>query len=132
MTPTVLDAYALMAYVRDEPGADKVAALFQEADEAGVALLMTSINVGEVLYSLHREDGKPKREAVEAVLPSLPIRILPVDLALVSEAATFKATRKMSYPDCVAAALAKRRDARVVTGDPEFHAVEKDIHVRWL
>lgn len=32
----------------------------------------------------------------------------------------------------VAAALAKVRKAELVTGDPEFKAVEKEININWL
>jgi hypothetical protein len=39
----------------------------------------------------------------------------------------------MSYADCFAAALAKIKNAELVTGDPEFKAVEHELKkVRWL
>ena len=38
----------------------------------------------------------------------------------------------MAYADCFAAALAKLRGLEVVTGDPEFKAVEKEVKVAWL
>ena len=38
----------------------------------------------------------------------------------------------MSYADCFAAALAKIRNAELVTGDEEFKQVEKEIGVMWL
>jgi hypothetical protein len=45
----------------------------------------------------------------------------------------FKATKKMSYADCFAAALAKIRNAELVTGDPEFKVVESELKkIRWL
>ena len=36
------------------------------------------------------------------------------------------------YADCFAAALAKLRNAELITGDPEFKEVEKEIKVSWL
>jgi predicted nucleic acid-binding protein len=64
------------------------------------------------------------------------IEIVPVDardLELVRQAAIFKATRKMSYADCFAAALAKIRNAELVTGDREFKVVEGELkRIRWL
>jgi uncharacterized protein len=55
------------------------------------------------------------------------------DLELVRQAAVFKATRKMSYADCFAAALAKTRNAELVTGDSEFKVVENELKkIRWL
>ena len=40
--------------------------------------------------------------------------------------------KKMSYADCFAAALAKLRSAELITGDPEFKAVEGEIKIGWL
>jgi predicted nucleic acid-binding protein len=38
----------------------------------------------------------------------------------------------MSYADAFAAALAHTRGVELVTGDPEFLAVEGEIKIRWL
>jgi predicted nucleic acid-binding protein len=39
----------------------------------------------------------------------------------------------MSYADCFAAALAKTRNAELVTGDSEFKVVERELKkIRWL
>lgn len=46
--------------------------------------------------------------------------------------ANFKARFKMSLADAFAAALAKEKQAELVTGDPEFKALEKEIKVAWL
>ena len=55
------------------------------------------------------------------------------DLELVRQAAVFKATKKMSYADCFAAALAKLTNAELVTGDREFKVVESELKkIRWL
>jgi predicted nucleic acid-binding protein len=51
----------------------------------------------------------------------------------VRQAALFKATKKMSYADCFAAALAKIENAELVTGDSEFKVVESELKkIRWL
>jgi predicted nucleic acid-binding protein len=54
------------------------------------------------------------------------------DLALTRQAAIYKAMHRMSYADCFAAALSKQKNAELLTGDPEFKAVEKDIRIHWL
>ena len=54
------------------------------------------------------------------------------DLQLVQQAAIYKASHKMSYADCFAAALAKLHKAELVTGDTEFEAVEEEIKILWL
>lgn len=38
----------------------------------------------------------------------------------------------LSLADAFAAALAKKLKANLVTGDPEFKAVEKEIKIDWL
>lgn len=38
----------------------------------------------------------------------------------------------MSLADAFAGALAKERKAELVTGDPEFKPLEKEIRIRWL
>jgi predicted nucleic acid-binding protein len=50
----------------------------------------------------------------------------------VLEAARLKAKYAISYADAFAAATAKRIDGRVVTGDPEFKAIESEVAVHWL
>jgi ribonuclease VapC len=47
-------------------------------------------------------------------------------------AADFKSRFNLSLADAFAAALAKQYKAELVTGDPEFNAVEKEVKIRWL
>jgi ribonuclease VapC len=68
-------------------------------------------------------------------IAGLTIEIVGVDnknLELVRQAATYKATKRLSYADAFAAALAKITNAELVTGDPEFKQVEGDIKIDWL
>jgi predicted nucleic acid-binding protein len=53
-------------------------------------------------------------------------------MELVRQAAIYKATKKLSYADAFAAALAKIRNAELVTGDQEFKDVESEIKIGWL
>jgi predicted nucleic acid-binding protein len=132
MAKAVLDAHALLAYLERENGFAVVRDLLAQALKGDAALSMTTVNVGEVLYIIRREQGVEKADEIEAIIHTLPVSIIDVDLNLAREAARFKATRKMSYADCFAAALASIERASVVTGDPEFRAVEEEIDVVWL
>lgn len=93
---------------------------------------MTSVNFGEVIYIVLRECGDKKAVEVEHIINDLPIKIITVDYNLAKQAAHFKATKKMSYADCFAAALAKMTKGELITGDPEFREVEKEIKIKWL
>jgi predicted nucleic acid-binding protein len=81
---------------------------------------------------------KVSQEAAEQKakeIAGLTIEIVGVDdknLDLVRQAAIYKATRKLSYADAFAAALAKIRNAELVTGDGEFEEVESEIKIGWL
>jgi predicted nucleic acid-binding protein len=68
-------------------------------------------------------------------MAGLTIELVGVDdknLDLVRQAAIYKATRKLSYADAFAAALAKISHAELVTGDSEFRQVEDEIKIGWL
>lgn len=136
MATMVLDAHALMVLFNDEPGAEEVEKIVLKAESGNPRLLMSVINWGEIYYSILRGASKEMADSKSHEIAGMRIELVPVDardLELVRQAAVFKATRKMSYADCFAAALAKIRDAELVTGDRDFKAVENDLkRIRWL
>jgi predicted nucleic acid-binding protein len=136
MATMVLDAHALMVLFNDEPGADEVEKILIKAEGGTPRLLMSVVNWGEIYYSILRGASQEIADAKAHEIAGMRIELVPVeadDLQLVREAARFKATRKMSYADCFAAALAKINNAELVTGDREFKQAEGDLRkIRWL
>jgi ribonuclease VapC len=134
MATKVLDSWALMAFLQDEPAAAEVEKLLLKAAEDKHKLLLCVVNWGEIYYSIARTEGHTVAEQKVADLATLAIELVPLsdDLKLVREAAKLKASKKMAYADCFAAALAKLRNVEVVTGDPEFKEVDGDVKVAWL
>ncbi|HOC00826.1 MAG TPA: PIN domain-containing protein [Verrucomicrobiota bacterium] len=128
----VLDSFALLAFLRGEAGDDKVAALLEKAGARDAPLRMTEVNYAEVKYIVLRKDGAAPWADVARELPTLPIEFHPADRELADVAADFKCRFSLSLADAFAAALAKKHKAELVTGDPEFKAVEKEIKVNWL
>jgi predicted nucleic acid-binding protein len=128
----VLDTYSLIAYFEGEVGKDKMIEIFRAARDSGRHLLLSVVNWGEVFYITLREAGREHADHVAHLISTLPIQIISADLDLTKQAAEFKASRKMSYADCFAAALAKSRKAELVTGDKEFRQVEEDVRILWL
>ncbi|MCX7010082.1 MAG: type II toxin-antitoxin system VapC family toxin, partial [Kiritimatiellaeota bacterium] len=128
MATKVLDSWALIAFFEDEPAADDVEKLLQQAAAEKHKLLLSVVSWGEVYYNTMREVSRAAAEQKAQEIASLPIEIIGVsdDLTLAKQAAIFKALHKLSYADCFAAALAKQRNAELITGDPEFEAVEKE------
>ncbi len=132
MAGHVLDSYALLAFLRDEEGGDKVKALLEKASKKDQPLHMTEVNYAEVQYITRRKDGDAAWHRVTRALETLPIQYHPADRALADLAAGFKAKHKMSLADAFAAALAKLKNADLVTGDDEFRALEKEIKVIFI
>src|SRR5207249_10779171 len=134
MATKVLDSWALIAFFEDEPAAEEVEKLLHQAADEKHKLLLSVMNWGEVYYNTMREVSQEAAEQKAQEIASLPLEIVGVDnnLALARQAAIFKATRKMAYADCFAAALAKEKKAELVTGDPEFKEVEGAIKIAWI
>ena len=128
----VLDSYALIAFLRDEPGADDMGDLFRSARDSQQPLLLCAVNWGEVFYITLRTSGPDRAEQLAHLISTLPIEVVPADLDLARQAAEFKARKKMSYADCFAAALAKLRKAELVTGDKEFRQVAGEVKIMWI
>lgn len=134
MATKVLDSWALIAFLEDEPAAEQVEKLLSQAVEEKHKLLLSVVNWGEIYYNTMREVSQEEAEQAVRTIAALPIEIVGVgdDLALARQAAIFKAKHKMSYADCFAAALAKVKNCELVTGDPEFKALEREIKINWL
>jgi predicted nucleic acid-binding protein len=132
MPAKVLDSFALIAYFRDEPGAETMENLLVSAGKKDNPLLMTDVNYAEVKYYILKKDGAEAWGKAAKVLEGLPIDFHSTTRALADEAADFKARHKLSLADAFAAALAKERRAELVTGDLEFKPLEKEIKVQWL
>ena len=120
MPAKVLDSFALIAYFRDEPGAETMENLLVTAGKKDSPLHMTDVNYAEVKYSIMKKDGAGAWEEAAKILQSLPIDFHSTNRALADTAADFKARHKISLADAFAAALAKEKKAELITGDPEF------------
>ena len=132
MATAVLDAHALLAFFRGEDAGVPVKDLLHKAATADRPLHMTEVNYAEVKYMLLKKDGIEAWEQAEDVLKSLLLEFHAATRALADVAADFKARFKMSLADSFAAALAKEKKAELITGDPEFKALGKDITIHWL
>ena len=132
-SPTyVLDSFALLALFREEPGADAVDNLLRRAQQGEVRLAMTAVNMGEVVYRTIRERGNDAADEALARMTEFTLEIVDIDRVLAIMAARLKGLYRMSYADCLAAALSQQLDAPVVTGDADFKQVEDLVAIEWL
>ncbi len=131
-TAYVLDSFALLAFFQDEPGAQAVEDLLLRAEEGRVDLSITTANLGEVIYRTIRKYGSDRADDALTRIDAFAISITDIDRDLALDAARLKGVYRVSYADCLAAALGRQLGAPVVTGDPDFRRLEGEVEVEWL
>jgi PIN domain nuclease of toxin-antitoxin system len=131
---TVLDAYAVIAYLRGEPSADEVAELLHSPT------ILTSVNAAEVLDQMVRVYGcdPDAMEADLALLSHAGMTVQAVTRELGMEAGRIRARHyhrdraAVSLADCVAASAALAAHQPLATADPALAAVLRgeggDVH----
>ena len=128
----VLDSYALLAYFADERGRGPVEKLLTDASNNDALIKITVINLGEVIYIVEKKRGLQDAQLTLSRIKELPIKLIDIDEELALAAAHIKAEHSIAYADCFAAALSDLQKAVLLTGDPEFKKLEKDIEIFWL
>ena len=130
----ILDACALIAFFKKEPGFEAMMRFFDRAGDEEITLSMHKLNLLEVYYGFYRDDGKDSAEAVLGDTLSLPINIVD-DLGdpLFREAGRLKATYDISFADSFALALASLVREPLITADHhEFNAIEHKDAIRFI
>ena len=128
----VLDSFALLALLRDEPGGETVAQMLERAGERDQPVHMTEVHYAEVQYLVRRTNGEKAWAGIAGKLKAVPIEFHPADRRLSNLAAEIKIRHKISLTDAFAAALAKVRKAELVTANAGFKSLEKEIKIHWL
>ena len=127
---SLLDSYAILALLNDEPGAQVVADLLRAGARDDNRVLM--INVGEVYYIVAKHRSLSEAARVLRYLETLPLEIVSNGYTEVIDAARVKVRFPLSYAAAFAVATATRLGVCVVTGDAEFAAVEDMVDIVWL
>lgn len=122
---TLLDAYALIAFLVGGPAAPMVRGLLREGDTA-----VTTANLAETLDVSQRIHGLEIARAMDLLDPLLqgPLATIPLDAELARSAAEMRArhyhrsSRPISLADAVLLASAGPGD-RIATADPDVLAI---------
>ena len=131
----VLDSFALIGYLENEPFSSRVEKILRQAREGKRLIYLHAIHLGEVYYITLREQGQDLADLAYARIREFPLTYIEtIDEDLLRTAAKLKATYPISYADAFAAAIAIIKNAFLLTGDPEFQPlVEKEnIFIEWL
>jgi len=128
----VLDSFALLAHLQAEPGGSRVQAVLGRASKEQTEVFLSVINYGECIYITEREHGLTAAHSLIAIVDQMPLTIVEADRKLTFAAAHLKAHYAIAYADAFALALAQEQQATLLTGDPEFQAVQHLAEIEWL
>jgi uncharacterized protein with PIN domain len=116
----LLDAFALIALLRDEPAADEVETILRRGEAA-----MSAVNLAEALDVLQRVDGvdRARLDALTGPLIRESLALLAVEEQTARDGADIRARRyhrtraPLSLADCLLLAAARGAQAVVATAD---------------
>lgn len=117
--PYLLDTSALLTFIEDEPGSDRVEEVLKDA----VILLPWPVLM-ETYYITLQEKGRAEADRRYALIRQLRAEILwAMDEPILLTAARLKAEHHVSLADAIVAAFAVRNNAVLIHKDPEFEAL---------
>lgn len=123
MSGAVLDASAVLAFLKDEPGAASVAQILENAK-------ISSVNLAEV-YSFYNYVGAAPSH-VEVMVGSLGLNVIEADVEqarLVGELRKMTASAGLSLADRFCLALALEEKAPAYTADRQWLAIAEAVGV---
>ena len=115
----LLDTSAVLTFLEDEDGAERVEALLRQEE-----ILLPYLVLLETYYITLQEQPEDVADKRYALLKQLPASILwEVDEPTLLTAGRFKAYHLLSLADAIIAAFAQRQGAILVHKDPELEAL---------
>lgn len=117
--PWLLDTSALLSFIEDETGADRV----EQALKQPTTLVPWPVLL-ETHYISLQEEGQAEADRRIALIKQLKVGILwGMDESTLLTASKLKAEHRVSLADAIIAAFAIRRGAVLMHKDPEFDAL---------
>jgi ribonuclease VapC len=126
MASAVLDSSAILAVLNDEPGADIVMAIMDDA-------LISTVNYAEVVAKLV-ERGSSSLQA-QSALQSIALTTADFDITLAQRTGALRADtlkRGLSLGDRACLALAERENLPAMTGDRSWVGAVSGVEIRLI
>ena len=116
----LLDTSALLALRDNEAGADQVAEILYQAQQAKAQCFGSFMSLMEVFYRVWKDENEQEGRLAYQQCLSLPIEWIHENRTLLEKAAEIKAVHQLSLADAWIAATATLQGALLVHKDPEF------------
>lgn len=133
MVVFVLDTSALLRFVDNEAGADRVTEIFNAQEAETAQVLMSAIHWGEVVGVILKRHGPDRLEDAVSRIRGLAIEIVPVSEQNAEQTALIRFKYKIPYADAFGVELAaKSPDHILVTADFDVKPAAQDIAIEFL
>lgn len=131
----ILDSFALLTYLQDEKGADRIAKLLERAKKQQVKIYMHAINLGEVYYIIFHKKGEFQADSIYGNIKRYPVEFIEhISEEFLLNAARLKARFFLSFVNSFAVATAQALEGMLITGDPGMKVVEEEgiVRILWI
>lgn len=129
----VMDSSAILRYLDDEPGADRVENCINSHIALRDRILLSAIQWGEIASVLLKRHGPLATENALTDLRALDFNLVPATAQRAERAASIKVRMNIPYADAFAIELASDSPNHVlITADFDFKSAERDIRIEFL
>jgi predicted nucleic acid-binding protein len=133
VTIFIFDSSAVLRYIDDEAGAERVGEIFKSCLRRRCEMRISALQWGEIAGRLRKRLGASKSKRVLETLMPLELEIVPASGARAVRAAILRIDYKTSYADGFALELAMESAEHVlVTADYDFKAVADMARIEFL
>ncbi len=133
MVTYVLDASALLRYLDDEAGAERVEQIIKGHIAGKNHAAMSAVHWGEVAGVIWKRHGEARMQAAFLRLSAFGIEIVPVTGERAVNSAVIKHERKIPYADAFGVDLAGDSPEHIlVTADFDVKPAKQDVRIEFL
>ena len=133
MVTYVLDASAVIRYLDNEPGAERVEQIFIMVRSGLCLASISAVNWGEVAGKIASRRGKKAAEEILPLILNFGLTVTPADGRRAERAGLIKIKYNMPYADAFGVELARDSpDHILVTADFDAQPAEQDIRIEFL
>jgi predicted nucleic acid-binding protein len=133
MVTYVLDSSAILRYLDNEAGAERVAEIIKSHLAGRCAAILSALHWGEIAGITCKAHGRGAMELVLSRLSAFGFEAVPADAERAVRASLIKLKRQIPYVDAFGVELAaEARDRVFVTADFDFKPASRDVKIEFL
>jgi predicted nucleic acid-binding protein len=133
MVTYALDSSAVLRYLDDEPGSERVTEIIKCHLDGSCKAIISAVHWGEIAGVTCKIRGRSTMDRVLARLESFGLDVVPASTERAVGAALIKLNRKIPYVDAFGVELAgDSADHVLVTADFDLKPAAKDVKIEFL